>query len=153
VTASPSATISKPNEMENEIARFCSLIDGSIYMPIIHQNELDQTINRPEIKFIEANHHPNEEILISELNKLLAYFLPKLNTTGTIGKSANIKDHNLKAFISNILREKNINDNHIRFTTAKFVLDLFNSIEIMKILGLTQANEFLRELISKCSIN
>jgi ERCC4-related helicase len=119
-------------------------------MPLVYQADMDRIIVKPEMKFLEICDNPNESLLINELNKFITFFLFRLSpsTLNSSEKCPNVAlNGNLKGFVSNILREANIQRDQKRFTIACFLQALFTSVEIMKILGLTKTAAYLRDLV------
>lgn len=136
--------------MQNELIRLCNLIEGTISTPTVHKIDLDRTIARPRVTFIPAIHHMMEDVLIDELNNLLTILLAQLNSTAAIGKKVNIRDRSLKEFIRNILLDTiNITPQQKRFTIAQFAHELFESVEIIDVVGLTKTIECLKNIVGK----
>lgn len=143
MTASPSSRAKNNFEMNLNITSLCSLIEGVIRMPVIFKKDFEEAVNRPEMTFIEAKDHPDEASLIALINTFILPFTSQLNATEYFKSKIDIKNREFKGYINNILREPNIQNNLKRFTLANFLQSISSSIEIMKIIGLTKAIEFL----------
>jgi ERCC4-related helicase len=150
VTASPTSSAKTRHEMESEITRLCSLINGSIYMPQIYRQDMHDIIKRPQMKFIQTSEHPSGQLLITKIDEFFNKFLPKIFSTFTsVVNKISIKNNELKKFVNNKLKESNLEKNARQFCLIRFVSNVLNSQEIMNIMGVCRAVSYLSELINK----
>ena len=148
LTASPSSGLTDPIII-NDLTILSNLIDGRIYMPVIYEDDLNLIVNRPNLKFIETFINPKHATFVNIVNELIQPFISYLNPCANSFKLELNKISALKSLIRNEKNEANNQVNQKRFTIASFLDLIVNSLEIMSIIGLDSAVDFLQISLEK----
>lgn len=135
-------------DIVSNIGKLCQLINGHIFMPIVYESDFKKIVIRPNMEFLQVEPDVNEQRLVDEMNKCVPYFLNRLNYKSPGGQRAfNVKDNHIRGFIRNTLKSYQMYKHPKEFTVASFLSGVLNSMEVMKILGVTSAVNHLTETI------
>jgi len=115
-------------------------------MPNIYLNELEQMINRPEIKFHQIEDSSSQMVFVKLVGNYIENFLQKLNSNIRFEFKSLAY---FKGFIGNLLRELNEQKNQKKYLYALHIEKLINSMEIMSIVGVDSAVTYLKDILTK----
>jgi ERCC4-related helicase len=131
------------------------LVQGKIIMPVIFEDDLNSIINRPSICFIETKLNPYEKDLLALIDGFIQPFIKKLNSFFSLKLES--KSHVVNAFknlLNNICDESHVSvNNSKRYLAANFLRKIINSLEILSILGISLAIDYILECLKNEEIN
>jgi ERCC4-related helicase len=141
--------------MLEEMVRMSSLIDGSLYMPIIYNNDFQQAVTRPAMKLERTGEHYNEPVFVAKLNEFLNQYLPSLSFLDWVNSKPVdiVRDNWLRRLIESKFKESNLEGDPTRYQLALLARSIVESYEIMTVLGVSRAVSYLNDVIERAVAN